>query len=90
MSKYYQQAEQLVQRVVEDLQKLLPHDGEDISFYNLSAVDTSILNLVKVRTLLGCAERDSTSNIIKEKSDEENSPRQSEHVSLPITLRKSQ
>lgn len=55
MSKYYQQAEQLVQRVVEDLQKLLPHDGEDISFYNLSAVDTSILNLVKVRTLLGCA-----------------------------------
>ncbi len=56
MTKYHQQAEQLVQKVIEDLQRLLPHDGEDISYYNLCAVDTSILDLVEVRTLLGRAD----------------------------------
>lgn len=55
LSKYHQQAEQLVREVIEDLQRLLPHDGEDISCYNPRAVDTSILNLAKVRTLLGRA-----------------------------------
>jgi DNA mismatch repair ATPase MutS len=56
MTEYYQQAQQLVQRVIEDLQRLLPRDGEDISCYNPCAVDTSILGLVKVRTLLGRAD----------------------------------
>ena len=56
MSEYHQQAEQLVRRVIEDLQRLLPRDGEDISCYNPCAVDTSILNLAKVRTLLGRAD----------------------------------
>lgn len=57
MSEYYhQQAELLVRKVIEDLQKLLPRDGEDISCYNPCAVDTSILDLAKVRTLLGRAD----------------------------------
>ncbi len=56
MSEYHQQAQQLVQRVIENLQRLLPHDGEDISCYNPCAVDDSILALAKVRTLLGRAD----------------------------------
>lgn len=56
MSKHHQQAEQLVQKVIEDLQRLLPRDGEDISCYNPCVVDVSILDLVKVRTLLGRAD----------------------------------
>ena len=52
LSKNHQQAEQLVREVIEDLQRLLPHDGEDISCYNPCAVDAAIMNLVKVRTLL--------------------------------------
>ena len=56
MSEYHQQAEQLVREVIEDLQRLLPCDGEDISCYNPCAVDDSILNLAKVRTLLGRAD----------------------------------
>ena len=56
LTKYHQRAEQLVEEVIEDLQKLLPHDGEDISYYNPCAVDASILNLAKVRTLLGVGE----------------------------------
>ena len=52
---YFIQAEQLVQKVIKDLQRLLPHDGEDISCYNPCAVDASIMDLIKVRTLLGRA-----------------------------------
>lgn len=55
MNKYHQQVQQIVQEVIEDLRRLLPRDGEDISYYNPCAVDTAILDLVKVRTLLGCA-----------------------------------
>jgi len=56
MSKHHQQAEQLVRKVIEDLQRLLPQDGEDISCYNPCVVDVSILDLVKVRTLMGRAD----------------------------------
>ena len=56
MSNYHQQAEQLVREVIRDLQRLLPHDGEDISYYKPCTVDVSILNLAEVRTLLGRAE----------------------------------
>ena len=52
---YYKLAEQLVEEVLEDLKKFLPHDGEDISCYNPSAVSTSINNLINVKVLLGCA-----------------------------------
>jgi len=45
MSEHHQQAEQLVRRVIKDLQTLLPCDGEDISCYNPCAVDASILDL---------------------------------------------
>jgi len=56
MNKHHQQAEQLVRKVLEDLQRLLPRDGEDISCFNPCAVDDSILDLAKVRTLLGRAD----------------------------------
>ncbi len=59
MNKYHQQAEQLVRRVIKDLQRLLPCDGEDISCYNPCAVDTSIMDLVDVRTLIGRAQEKS-------------------------------
>jgi hypoxanthine phosphoribosyltransferase len=53
--EHHQQAERLVRKVIEDLQRLLPRDGEDISCYNPCAIDASILSLVEVRTLLGRA-----------------------------------
>uniref|UniRef100_A0A6M3KCX7 Uncharacterized protein n=1 Tax=viral metagenome TaxID=1070528 RepID=A0A6M3KCX7_9ZZZZ len=55
MHKYHQQAEVLVKQVMQDLEKLLPHDGEDISCYNPGAMDDSINSLIRVRTLLACA-----------------------------------
>ena len=66
MLKYHQQAEQLVRRVIEDLQRLLPCDGEDISYYNPCVVDTSILDLAKVRTLLGRADEAKSGSISHE------------------------
>ena len=55
MHNYHRQAEDLVREVLEDLQKFLPHDGEDISYYNPSAVNASISNLISVKVLLACA-----------------------------------
>lgn len=56
LSKNHQQAQQLVREIIEDLQRLLPCDGEDISCFNPCVVDVSILNLAKVRTFLGRAD----------------------------------
>ena len=55
MHHYHRLAEQMVKEVIEDLKKFLPHDEEDISCYNPSAVSTSINNLIIVKVLLACA-----------------------------------
>jgi len=55
MHKYHEQAERLVRDVMANLEAFLPHDGEDISCWNPSAVDESIRSLILVRTLLACA-----------------------------------
>jgi len=62
MNKHHQQAEQPMRKVLEDLQRLLPQDGEDISCYNPCVVDDSILDLVKVRTLARTCRRGPPSN----------------------------
>ena len=55
MHTYHKQAEKLVKEIISDLSGLLPMDGEDISYYNPGYVDGSIFNLIRVRTLLACA-----------------------------------
>jgi hypothetical protein len=53
--KYHEQAEELATEVISYMRRFLPHEGEDISYYNPCAVDEAIQKLIRIRTLLACA-----------------------------------
>lgn len=55
MHKYHKQAESLVKEVIEQLNGLLPQDGENISCYNPGIMRDPIRKLIDVQVLLGCA-----------------------------------
>ena len=56
MHKLHEHAETLLRRVIGDLQRLLPQDGEDISCYHHTAIDDPLHTLIEVRTLMARAD----------------------------------
>jgi hypothetical protein len=49
MNENFQKAEKIVKEVIEELKRLLPRDGEDISFYNHCVLDESISDLIEAK-----------------------------------------
>lgn len=50
MNIHFVKAERLVEQVRKKLKGILGEDGEDISCYNPSALDTSIFDLIEAKT----------------------------------------
>lgn len=49
MNEYYQSAERIIKEVIKSLERLLPQDGEDISYYHSTAIDDDIIRLVNAK-----------------------------------------
>ena len=54
-NKYNKRAENLVRETIASLEKLLPKDGEDISYYNPGVLNEPIRKLIDIKILLACA-----------------------------------
>ena len=55
MHAYHKQAEDYVKAVIADLQRLLPSDGDDISYYNPGILNSPIATLIDAKILMACA-----------------------------------
>lgn len=55
MHIYHKQAEEKVKTVISDLEKLLPRDGEDISYYTHGIMDEPIKDLIEIKILMARA-----------------------------------
>ena len=64
MNQWYTEAERNVDQAIRELEYLLPRDGEDISCYNPSHMDSILENVIKAKANMAIGK------IILEKNNE--------------------
>lgn len=55
MHRHYATAEKLVRSAIEDLERLLPRDGENISFYAPTMLDSPIRKVIEAKVYMAMA-----------------------------------